>query len=214
MKKNEARRKVLEALCLFDDDKPRHPVFTHHIAQRTSLDTKTINSALYYLRDKNYVEITSETSHSGDDILLARITSFGRDIVESEEKLEKEFPLVSLTIDQSKTQNIGAAYDSAISQEGDATLLRQIFTEVLFQNIYQKIEEKLKDEPELKSTIKKEVKDVEDAISDGNVTLGGIKEKLWGILKKASWLKEILFPIVVEAIKRKLFGSSSCAGGG
>ena len=209
MKKNEERRKILEALCWFDDDKPRHPVFTHHIAERTSLDSKTINSALYYLRDKEYVEITSETSHSGDDVLLARITAFGRDIVEDEEKLEKEFPLVSVTIDQSKTQNIGETYSSAISLEGDATLSQHMSIQALFTNVYQKIDQKKKDEPELNNQLKKEVKEVEDAINSGNVTLGVIKERLWAIIKKASWLKDILLPIAIEAIKRKIFGNVS-----
>ncbi|MGB8656954.1 MAG: hypothetical protein WCE90_04105 [Candidatus Zixiibacteriota bacterium] len=211
MTKNEERRKILEVLCKFDDDKPRHPVFTHKIAERASLDSKTINSALYYLRDKNYVEITSETSHSGDDILLVRITAFGRDIVEDEEKLEKEFPLVSVTIDQSskRTQNIGVAYGSAISQEGDAALTQRTSIQALSTSVYQRIDQQLKDDQELNTRLKNEVKEVEDAISDGNVTVGGIKDKLWCIAKKASWLKEILFPIIIEAIKRKLFGGST-----
>jgi len=203
VKKNEIRRKVLEALSSFDNINPQQPVFTHQIASKTSLGATEINSALFYLRDKNYVEIRSETDQG---TLLTRITAFGRDIVENEEKLEQELPLVSVTIDQSKTQNISDIHGSAISLEGDATLSQQTSVQALFANIYQKIDQELKSDPRTNHQLKKEVKEVEDAISDGNVTIGGIKEKLWTILKKASWLKEILFPIVIEAIKRKIFG--------
>lgn len=185
MDNQEIRRKILEYLYQKDEDRPQNLISRDELIKFLGVEGKKIDSNVLYLEEKGYVRLEKYLGSLFGD---ARITSYGKDLVENPEHFNNEFPIQI-------TQNIVTNSTGTIIGNSNAQTLTISDS---FNTIYQELD---KQNPEKKEEIIKEVKSIEDELKKETPNKSVIKKGLNFLKENATWIT----PTIIELIK-KSFG--------
>lgn len=186
MNPQENRLKILKYLYEKDEQRPRSYIGKEELITTLGLDSTSTDSAVLYLEEKGYIKLLKSL---GALFNSAQITAYGKDLVEDEPSLRKQFPAVQFII-----QN---GHINVSNQNSDNNQVH-INSEYSFEQIYNEIE-KL----ENKEIVKEEVKKIEEESKkeSGKIDYGVIK-KSWEFIKKNAGT---IIPLLEPIIKR-IFG--------
>ena len=181
MNPQENRLKILKYLYEKDEQHPRSYVGKEELINNLQLDSTSTDSAVLYLEEKGYIKLLKSL---GALFNSAQITAYGKDLVEDEPSLRKQFPAVQFVIQNGHIN---------VSNQNSNSNQININSEYSFHQIYNELE-KL----ENKEVIKEEVKKIEEESKKESENRDyGLIKKSWEFIKKnAGTLIPLLEPII------------------
>ena len=162
------------------------------IIKSLAFEEKEIDFNIFYLFDKGLAKMIT---HSGNNWVIATITSKGIDVIEHKQKFVEDFPFIQVAIQEINAPIYGNAIQAVNSQVNFNQRVEDVFKKAHNRLEKEDINDVQKEEVKenlnrLKKELKKKDKDA------------GKIQKLYKRLKKnASWVTPILVQIVLEGLK-------------
>jgi len=185
MDNKEIRRNILEYLYQMDEENPQNLISKEEIISFLGVEGKKIDSNIIYLEEKGYVKLEK---YIGALFGHARITSYGKDLVENPEEFNSKFPI-------HVTQNIVTNSTGTIIGDNNT---QSLTISDSFNTIYHELEKR---NPDKKSEIKKQIKIIENELKKETPNISIIKKASEFLKNNAAWI----VPIMGE-IAKKFFG--------
>lgn len=190
---DEIRISILQHLYTFFHQDPK--LIGINRAQMLELlnnQENLMDSNMLYLEQKGLVKLIKTMGSLWE---LAMITAVGIDVIENKEMYKKQFPFVTIQVQEI----YGYVHGNVVQAKDSEVITQQI--DSAFQTARNMTESKTEILPELKQGILSNLASLEEEMKKEEPDAGKI-QKTWNWLKRnASWVVPVLTQIVSEVIK-------------
>ncbi|MBZ2164502.1 hypothetical protein [Methanobacterium spitsbergense] len=179
----EIRKKILEILYEKDRENFRQYIDREELQEKLHIDFNELDSDVINLKDKGLLEIIT-ASHVY--FLAARITTYGKDLVENENELINQSPV-------SFTQNIVSNSSGVFINSHDISINIQDS----FNEIYSQIENK---NPQNTDEVKEMVTRLQSELTKENINKTNIQKISNWLRKNANWTIPTITQIIIAIL--------------